>query len=121
MTERLQKLLRQRTLIQEHLAWLDREIAEAEGVPSLPPAINRSTPVAANTGSAARTVTAPPATITKTDDADEILGKFQQEARATPADARRGCLIVFFVVLGVIILAVGIAYYFYARHLGRWW
>src|SRR5690349_2525236 len=40
--DRLQQLLRQRALLQEHLAWLDREIAAAsEGTP--PPA---PTPIA---------------------------------------------------------------------------
>src|ERR1035437_1563856 len=36
MTDRLQKLLRQRALIQEPLAWLDREIPENQEVPPLP-------------------------------------------------------------------------------------
>jgi hypothetical protein len=42
--DRLQQLLRQRALLQEHLAWLDREIADASsGVTAPPPA---PTPVA---------------------------------------------------------------------------
>jgi hypothetical protein len=37
--DRLQQLLRQRALLQEHLAWLDREIADASsGVTGPPPA-----------------------------------------------------------------------------------
>lgn len=36
MPDRLQQLLRQRALLQEHLAWLDREIAEASGAATPP-------------------------------------------------------------------------------------
>lgn len=37
MSDRLPELLRQRALVQEHLAWLDREIAAASGAPLTPP------------------------------------------------------------------------------------
>ncbi len=36
--DRLQQLLRQRALLQEHLAWLDREIADASSGVTTPPA-----------------------------------------------------------------------------------
>jgi len=112
MSDRLQKLLRQRALINEHLAWLDREIAEAEGVPPLPTAVARPLPAPV------------PAAVTTTasaHEAEEILGRFQQDASGVQTDTRRGCLIIFSVAMGLLMLAAIVGYYFYGRHLGRWW
>ena len=112
MSDRLQKLLRQRALINEHLAWLDREIAGSEGVPPLPPPADRplQTVVPA---------TAPTSNATK--EAERILGQFQKNAQVVRTDARRGCLLIFSIAMGLLALAVIVGYYFYGRHLGRWW
>lgn len=110
MSDRLQKLLRQRALLQEHLAWLDREIAEAEGVPPLP--ADRPLP---------STARATVATDVSAREAEEILGRFQQDASGVQTDTRRGCLIIFSIAMGLLMLAAIVGYYFYGRHLGRWW
>ena len=104
--------MRQRAQIQEHLAWLDREIAAAEGVPALPPPTNR--PPQAPAAPASTAVSAP-------SEAEKILDQFQQDATALKTDARRGCLMVFFIAMGLLILGGIVGYYFYGRHLGRWW
>ncbi len=117
MSDRLQKLLRQRALIQEHLAWLDREIDDAKGIPPLP-----NTPAARPplTILAATTPTTPPAAA-PSDEAEKILGQYNLDASVVSTDARRGCLMMFFIGLGIFVLTLAIGYYFYARHLGRWW
>jgi hypothetical protein len=112
MSDRLQKLLRQRALIQEHLAWLEREISEAEGVPPLPAPAGRPPQ--------AVPPTMPPAVNTLTE-AEKILGQFQQNTHDVKTDTRRGCLLIFSLVMGLFALAAIAGYYFYGRHLGRWW
>jgi hypothetical protein len=112
MTDRLQKLLRQRALLQEHLAWLDREIAEnQQDVPPLPVATSTPAPIATSLASAA----AP------SDEAEKILGQFQEKSGDLHTDTRRGCLLIFSIGMTLFALAVLVAYYFYTRHLGRIW
>lgn len=106
MTERLQKLLRQKALIQEHLVWIDREITDESG--TVPPLPNTIKP-------------APSATASDTASAAEkILGQYNKDTNVVKTDARRGCLIMFFIGFAVFILAIAIGYSMYARHLGRW-
>ncbi len=105
MTDRLQKLLRQRALIQEHLTWLDQEIDTANGIPPLP--VSAATP--------------PPPTANTANEAEKILGQYNRDTHVVKTDARRGCLITFFIGFGLFILASAIGYYLYGRHLGRWW
>jgi hypothetical protein len=96
----LQELRRQRALVQEHLAWLDRQIASASGE------------TAPKTAAANRSAAAPaPADSTE---ADAILESYQAESRSMPATVRRGCLIVF--AAGVALFALGVfALYLYVR------
>jgi len=112
MSDRLQNLLRQRALIQEHLAWLEREISQADGVPSLPPPANRPPQVAASTTTPA---------LDPASEAEKILGRFQKDPSAVQTDTRRGCLLIVALALGITGLVAIVAYYFYGRHLGRWW
>jgi hypothetical protein len=112
MTDRLQKLLRQRALLQEHLAWLNQEISEVEGIPSLPITADRT----------AQTVAPPaPSAVKTSDEAQKILSQFQKDASVMKTDTRRGCLILFSLAMAFFALALFIGYYFYTRHLGRWW
>jgi len=112
MTDRLQKLQRQRALILEHLAWLDREIAEDQGVPPLPASVGLPTPVIA---------AAPTSNTASSDEAEKILGQFQKNAGDLQTDTRRGCLLIFSIAMGLFALSVIVVYYFYTRHLGRAW
>ena len=112
MTDRLQKVLRQRALIQEHLDWLNREIAENQEIPPLPSSAALPAQVVAATS---------PLIIKPSDDAEKILGQFQKNTGDLQADTRRGCLFIFSIAMGLLFLAVVVAYYFYARHLGRAW
>lgn len=123
MSERLTELLRQRTLIQDHLAWLDREIAAEQGQPTPPrDAANPSIP-------STLAKIAMPATATATKrlsaideaEAEKIIGQFQRDPNTLKTDARRGILTAFGIAFGLLTLVAFIAYWLYARHLGRWW
>ena len=95
MSDRLQELRRQRALIEEHLRWLDAEIAASQG-PNRPPAAP------------------PPVSPTPADDpAPELspeesaaLARAQVDAADAPLRAKRGCWVVFlgaFALLGALI------------------
>ena len=115
MSDRLTELQRQRALIQEHLAWLDHEIAAAQGKP-LPPPIAARPPTPAN--GAQSTVKLP---ATSGPDVEKIISQYQKDPNALTTDTKRGCLLAFGLAMGVIALAAFVAYWLYARHLGRWW
>jgi len=115
MSDRLPKLLQQRALIQEHLARLDREIAEASGIPPLPTTGLPPSP------DALRQTTRSTTTSDRSNEAENILGQYNVDANVVKTDARRGCLTIFFAGFGLFILVVAIGYYLYGRHLGRWW
>lgn len=123
MSERLTELQRQRALIQNHLSWLDREIAAAQGLPTSPQAspVPISTPALSHI---AASITTPAAKTLETTDeleAERIIGQFHRDPNLLKTDTRRGCLTAFALALGLMALVTFIAYWLYARHLGRWW
>ena len=110
MSDRLKELQRQRAIVHEQLARLDREIAainltavrpdslqafeRTPSTPSFGPVRSRSTPATA-VGSA-----------------EEIMTQFQTEARSLHVNVRRGCLLYFFLALGLLALGVFALYFF---------
>ena len=100
MSDRLPELRRQRTLVAEHLAWLDREIAAAGGETSATPA---ASPPPAHPGDA---VDLPAA--------EKILAEFRREAELSPTKMRRGCLWSF--VAGMALLVLGVAAIYWLRY-----
>ena len=100
MPDRLDELQRQRDLVREHLAWLEREIASARGERNAAPA-----PPAAPISPAAPTEAAPanrPAAV----DADELLAQYRSQTQDLRADVRKGCFLYFtagFLGLGLLI------------------
>jgi hypothetical protein len=106
--DRLQELRRQRALVQQQLAFLDREIASAsgEGKPAMP-AAQIPPPVSAAPSQPA----APPA---DGGDVDEVIKSFEEESRSDPADAKSGCIWIF--VAALVLFAVSVfAFYLYVR------
>jgi hypothetical protein len=95
--DRLKDLHRQRALVQEHLAWLDREIAAASGE-----AAPRPAPPAASA-------------VEYDNEVEAVLESYRAEAHSAPAAARRGCYFVFFAALALWALAM-LAWYFYTLH-----
>jgi len=103
--DRLQELHRQRGLVQEHLAWIDREIAALSGEtvrPGVAPApLPAASPVSPPDGDP---------------ETEALLETYRTESRSSLASARRGCFILFFVALALFGLAVA-GLYFYTRSL----
>lgn len=115
MPDRLDELVRQRALVQEHLAWLNREIAaaaeavkasapSASPVPSVPIA-PASAPLHSTLPSTSPALGPPVASATATPvDADEILARYQAKPGSVKQDVRKGCFLYFagaFVLLGI--------------------
>jgi len=110
MSDRLNELQRQRALVQEHLAWLEREIAHESGAPA---------PVASPAPAAPpRPVSLAPRgrdPVAVEAEADAILQQYRDQSRNVKQDVRKGCFLYFvlaFFVLGVAVAAL----YFYTTH-----
>ena len=123
MADRLSELARQRALLSEHLAWLDREIADetvkrlipnrpadqpgggsTSVTPVTPPrspesaSVHSTTPAAAAASATASAPVAP--------DATEILEQYRVTPTSVKQDVRKGCLLYFaaaFLILGLVV------------------
>ncbi|WP_414663108.1 hypothetical protein [Horticoccus sp. 23ND18S-11] len=113
MPDRLAELVRQRALVEEHLAWLNRQIADAAlqspapGTLPIKPAIAETT-VVESSPRLLTPVTPPPRAPLEfapaTADAEAIIAKYQIPSSALKDDVRKGCFLYFaaaFVVLGL--------------------
>jgi hypothetical protein len=117
MADRLSELARQRALLSEHLAWIDREIAEETVkrlVPKQPEAtaasISSEAPLPAAPMRATAQPEAPspakPVAGAPVPEPAEILDQFRVTPAAVKQDVRKGCLLYFaaaFVVLGIVV------------------
>lgn len=119
-SDRLPELLRQRALVAEQLAWLDREIAAAGGPPAAAPAAGQEPLEAApaNSGSVAAPARATsPAGLGSTPDpaAEEIIAQYRVAPDALKTDVRQGCLLYFGGALALIALGVIALYFVFQR------
>ena len=120
MSDRLRELHRQRALLQDHLAWLDREIANAgenrspaSSVPVAPvvsPAPLTVAPVAV-TSNPAPAHAPPPAPLGPLPAADTILEKYRVAPASLQQDVRKGCFLYFAAAFAVLALGVIALYY----------
>lgn len=103
--EKLAQLRRQRELVQQHLDWLDVEIADSSE--EQPPLHGREASLSPALDQADPSVVDLEAPVLKPD------------TLASSAEAKRGCLILFFIVIGVFAATlVGIYFWKYSdRHL----
>ena len=108
MSDRLAELVRQRALVQEHLAWLDREIAQISSQapsPTTTSTTSASVPSEPHAKSNASSATEAPLA-----QAEEILEQYRTPPASVHSEVRKGCFLYFavaFVLLGV---AVAILY-----------
>lgn len=125
MSDRLAELVRQRALVQEHLAWLNREIAAAAEAAKTVPAASESTTSGSPAIEAAPLPGSPPAAFhpavatsssaSKTaaaEDPDAIIARFQVAPGTVKQDVRKGCLLYFvgaFVLLGIVVAVLYVA------------
>lgn len=124
MSDRLAELRRQRELMQQHLAWLDREIA-AEAAKQYPAETSAKiaaivtasvpkSPVATPITPPARESIAPPAgvaaSISAAPDADLILEEYRTPPATLHHDVRKGCFLYFAAALVLLVVVVAILY-----------
>lgn len=124
MSDRLAELRRQRALVREHLAWLDREIAHADESDHLPAGfVKQPAPAAAivaavvNAGPLANSVSSPAAeSFATATAADAILSEYRVPAAALKSDVRKGCLIYFAAAFALVAAGVAILYFALRRN-----
>ena len=108
MTPRMEKLQRQRALLQEHLRWLESEIAaEASNVPARP----------AGTAGIAAEVASPPSPSPVPSEAETSAPAPadlpEADVRGIHNEVRSGCLLYFAIAFVGMGLLVGIIYWLY--------
>jgi hypothetical protein len=114
MSERLRHLQRQHTLLREHLAWIETEIAHESGhdmSSSSSPANAAATPPPV----LPLPITARSATPAPFPEADALLEKYAPDERQNPADIRRGCFIVFASALSLLVAGVAALWLLFYR------
>lgn len=109
MSARLAELRRQRALVQQHLAWLDAEIAAVDGKERHAPPPAFATPVAPVIAAPAAPTTINPA------DTDALLAHYGAEERTSPRQVKLGCWIAFIVLFTGFWGAVGVWYFLKTR------
>ena len=123
MPDRLNELLRQRALIQEHLSWLDRQIiAESDGIsPLASPASTAdhpeagkqplvSTPLPFDNEGLAQVAVAQNEQV-----AEAIMADYKKDPERQRSDIKRGCFLYFIGALAFVSLVVFLFYFFYSR------
>jgi hypothetical protein len=125
MSDRLAELVRQRALVQEHLAWLNREIAAAAEAAKSIPAASGATTGGSPSIEAAPSPTSPPAALrpavaiaasagepAEAQDPDAIIARYQVAPGTVKQDVRKGCMLYFvgaFVLLGLVVAVLYMA------------
>ena len=129
MADRLSELARQRALLSEHLAWLDREIADETvkrliptqpsaqptPAPALVPTTVTPSAVPAKTAPASPPLSVSLATVAPSspgaDDGNEILEQYRVTSTSVKLDVRKGCLLYFAAAFVLVGLVVAILYF----------
>ncbi|HVT71542.1 MAG TPA: hypothetical protein VHD61_00270 [Lacunisphaera sp.] len=110
MTERLKELQRQRALVQEHLAWLDREIVREAGAPAT------ARPAAASVAPVESPAAAPHASAAAARaeaEAEAMMAEYRRDPESLQSSVKRGCLLYF---LGAFaLLALGLVAWYFLR------
>ncbi len=103
MSDRSDELRRQREIVRQHLAWLDRELAAQEAVPATEPEPSVSPQHFSVEAS-------------DTDrDAESILAEFRRPAPAIEAQAKKGCILYFSIAVVLMLTAATVILYIYSR------
>jgi hypothetical protein len=112
MPDRLAELRRQRALVQQHLEWLDREIAAVHaGATPTEPAVSTPAATAALSPPAAPLKRALETPAQTEEVSEQILQEYRVPSESLQQDVRKGCLLYF--IAGLTLFALGIvALYF---------
>jgi len=106
MSARLQELLRQKALLAEHAAWLEREIAVEQALAGGPsgPALPAPLPLAATMPAPA--ADAPPAPSAMAEaEAEAILSQYRDSSKSERQRVKWGCLL--YVTAGALLVLLG--------------
>ena len=106
MSDRLAELQRQRALVQEHLAWLEREIAATGKALDQPAPAPLPVPTLA-----AASATVPTKPVPSEAHVDELLAQYRSAPGAVRQDVRKGCLLYFGLALVALVASVAILYF----------
>lgn len=101
MSDRLQELLRQKALLAEQAAWLEREIAAEQARIGVTP----------SAAAAATPASPPPASVDSS--AAALLDQYRPNPQLVQQDVKRGCYLYFLgalALLGLGVLAIYLAY-----------
>lgn len=105
MSDRLDELRHQRALVQEQLAWIDREIAR-----------ETNTPIAATPAPAPlASPVVPAAPAADEAEAERILEGYRAPQGSIHANVKKGCFLYFFAAFAVVGLAVLALYFAFRR------
>jgi hypothetical protein len=110
MPSRLEELQRQRRLIQEHLTWLDQEIAKEAGASPSP---GETLPIAPQVSAKPVSIEVQPARAEPM--GDEILARYHEDPQSLQGNVKRGCFTLFGVALALVALVVALAYILYPK------
>ena len=137
-SDRLTHLRRQQTLLREHLAWLDAEVARETAADNSPTAAITAATAAANASAAAAVnvplgevapafppslpamtaaagrTESPASTAVAAETPDELLQRFAETERLQPDRARLGCLAA--AVLAFLLLGGGVALVYFLHY-----
>jgi hypothetical protein len=105
VSERSEELRRQRDLLREHLAWIEREIAAESDSPGSPSQAAEAPPVLFR-------APFPTLPVASDSDAEAILAEFRRTPPAIASQTKRGC-ILYFAIAVVLVLAVTFAFFFF--------
>jgi hypothetical protein len=107
VSDRSDELRRQRELLRQHLAWLDREIAQADAeAPQGGPILKQQPP----------RIIPPAFSVDALDgdrDAEAILAEYRTSAPGVESQTKRGCIIYFAAAMAVFLaVSAALIYYF---------
>jgi hypothetical protein len=108
VSDRSDELRRQRDLLREHLAWIEREIAREAAEPTFASPVEEPPPRLAQ----------PQLSVSASDadrDAEAILAEFRRSAPTVEAQTKRGCILYFAAGVGLLLVIILGAAYFYYR------
>lgn len=103
MSDRLQELLRQKALLTEQAAWLEREIAVEQAKAGVTPPVP------------ATTTPASPAPAAAVAPAEALFEQYRPDPQSVQQEVKRGCYLYFLGALALLGLAV-LAIYLVYRH-----
>jgi hypothetical protein len=115
MSERLNELQHQRALLQEHLAWIEREIAAEmtrSGLPAPSAPVAVPAPPAREQWPAPARPPAAASPAATEQQAETILQQYRDESKNLRQDVRKGCFLYF--ALAMVLLGAGVVALYFA-------